>query len=119
MERWADLLSEQRSIREEMNKIAEDYDIQWDGSLDINGGNGKNVRQRNGGGGGNSTQKEQEKELEKERIKEKLVKPDIVPRNEIGSAHSEEGPASDKKRLEELERMEKSATNGSEKKTTP
>ena len=117
MERWAELISEQRRLRAEMNRIAEDYDVRWDGSWKING-NSNGAAGALGEGianpdsvGVTKTHEETLKDSEKELIKEKAVKPDIIPRQEAGVGKSEEGAGGEKRRLEELERVDR-ATDG-------
>ncbi|KIJ27970.1 hypothetical protein M422DRAFT_37504, partial [Sphaerobolus stellatus SS14] len=119
MERWSDLLTEQRRIRDEMNRIAEDYDVQWDGSWKLNGNHGTST----GAGADASepvevsaeTKDKKEREWEKEIIKEQTAKPDAIPRQEVGMGKSEEGAGGDKKRQEDLDRVDKVTPKGGER----
>lgn len=86
LEHWADLIAERTSIRREMNKIAEDYDIQWDGRWEDTAHGGT-------------------KNEEKEQIKERTVQPntDTESRRDIGKVLAVGGDHGHDK-LEELDK---------------
>lgn len=89
LERWADLITERTSIRREMDKIAEDYDTQWDGRWEDKAHNGTS------------------KDEEKEQIKEETIQPNTDTsssrRDHVGKAIAVGGDNDGHDKLEELD----------------
>ncbi|GJJ16298.1 hypothetical protein Clacol_010595 [Clathrus columnatus] len=86
LERWADLIAERKTLRREMNRIAEDYDIQWDGRWEDDLTEGFDTKNE-----------------EKEQIKEETIQPDMHPHRDMGAIRIK-GDNDDYDKLEVLDK---------------
>lgn len=88
LERWADLITERKAIRRDMSKIAEDYDVEWDGRWedDLSHTGSEN------------------KAEEKNQIKQQTIRSDVQSHKDIGKAIAVDADHDGHDRLAELDK---------------